>query len=93
MSDLQGYSEYDGKGVMPNTVYPKGTDALTNGDKLRLISITGQETDSRAPVDEFFWIGGQRPDKNAIAAEKRAYRQEQQRLKKEAREQYRESPI
>lgn len=57
-------SEFDGGGVMPNTVYPKGTEALTASDKLRLQSITGQEEDSRAPVDPYFWQGNVRPDPN-----------------------------
>lgn len=55
------YSEYGGEGVMPNTVFPKGTEALTAADKLRLQSITGQETDSNAPVDPYFWQGGVEP--------------------------------
>jgi len=59
---MSEYSEYDGAGVMPNTVYPKGTDALTPGDKLRLQSLTGQDTDSRAPVDPFHWYGGVKPE-------------------------------
>ena len=54
-------SEYGGGGVMPNTVFPKGTEALTASDKLRLQSITGQETDSNAPVDPYFWQGGVEP--------------------------------
>lgn len=55
-------SEYEGGGLMPNTVFPKGIDALTPADKLRLQSITGQETDSRAKVDPYFWYGNVRPD-------------------------------
>lgn len=55
-------SEYEGGGLMPNTVFPKGTEALTPADKLRLQSLTGQETDSRAKVDPYFWYGGVRPD-------------------------------
>ena len=51
-------SEFGGMGVMPNTVHPKGTDALTASDKLRLMSITGQEDDSKAPPDPYFWQGG-----------------------------------
>lgn len=61
-------SEYDGGGVMPNTVFPKGSDALTASDKLRLQSITGQEKDSRAPVDPYFWQGGTAPDLRAQEA-------------------------
>ena len=54
-------SEYEGGGVMPNTVFPKGTNALNNSDRLRLMSLTGQEEDSHAPRDPFFWYGGQAP--------------------------------
>lgn len=55
---MSEFSEYDGGGVMPNTVHPKGPDALTPADKLRLQSMTGQETDSRAPIDPYHWQGG-----------------------------------
>lgn len=53
------FTEYDGGGVMPNTVHPKGKDALTNGDKLRLMSTTGQMEDSQAAVDPGFWVGNE----------------------------------
>ena len=66
MSTRQGgedsRSEYEGGGVMPNTVFPKGEDALTASDKLRLQSLTGQETDSRAPIDPYFWYGNVAPE-------------------------------
>jgi len=52
-------SEYEGRGVNNNTVFTKGEEALTNGDRLRLMSLTGQETDSEAEVDPYFWYGGQ----------------------------------
>lgn len=59
-------SEFDGGGVMPNTVHPKGTEALTASDKLRLQSITGQETDSRATPDPGFWYGNEYFDVNEV---------------------------
>ena len=59
-------SEYQGGGVMPNTVFPKGTEALTASDKLRLQSITGQEEDSRAAPDPGFWYGNEYFDVNAV---------------------------
>jgi hypothetical protein len=61
-------SEFEGGGVMPNTVFPKGTEALTASDRLRLQSLTGQEEDSRAPVDPYFWQGGTRPNLKAQEA-------------------------
>lgn len=73
MTGVEGFSEYEGGGVMPNTVFPKESDALTASDKLRLMSITGQEEDSRAPVDPYFWHGG-------VAQDPR----EKQRAQKEA---------
>lgn len=58
-------SEYEGGGVMPNTVFPMGSEALTASDKLRLQSITGQEEDSRATPDPGFWVGNSYFDVNA----------------------------
>lgn len=89
---VEDRSEFDGGGVMPNTIYPKGTEALTASDKLRLQSITGQEEDSRAPVDPYFWHGNVRPDPNKermLAIERK--QAEQQRRRSEANR-YKESP-
>lgn len=56
-------SEFDGGGVMPDsTVHPKGADALTASEKLRLQSLTGQETDTNAPRDYYHWYGGVAPE-------------------------------
>lgn len=55
-------SEFGGNGVQDNTLYPKGADALTNGDRLRLQSITGQEDDPTAAPDPYFWQGGVAPE-------------------------------
>lgn len=75
-------SEYGGGGVMPNTVFPKGTEALTASDKLRLQSITGQEEDSRAAPDPGFWYGNEYFDVNArpqLSPEQRARRAQNRR--------------
>lgn len=89
---LDDRSEYDGGGVMPNTVYPKGNDALTPSDKLRLQSITGQEEDSRAPVDPGFWYGNGYFDPNEKPPRDReAERRRRQERRKESRR-YRETP-
>lgn len=78
-----GHSEFEGGGVMPNTVFPKGPDALTAGDKLRLQSITGQEEDAHVAPNPYHWYGGVRPepveppvsDRVKYAAEKDRYRE------------------
>ena len=54
-------SEYEARGVQENTIFPKGTDALNAHDKLRLQSLTGQEVDSKAPVDPYHWYGNIEP--------------------------------
>lgn len=91
MSGVEDRSEFEGGGVMPNTVFPKGTEALTNGDKLRLMSITGQETDSRAPVDPYFWQGNVPPDPNEERIVRRQRQQADRVRKQEERGRYRES--
>lgn len=55
-------SEFEGGGVLDNTIFPKGADALTASDKLRLQSITGQEADPLAPPDPYHWYGNQAPE-------------------------------
>lgn len=91
---VEEVSEYDGGGVMPNTVYPKGNDALTPSDKLRLQSLTGQEEDSRAPVDPWFWQGGQYSDEEIAGVEqdRRARQANNARLRRAEAARYRESP-
>ncbi|MCA1800483.1 MAG: hypothetical protein LC687_05030 [Actinobacteria bacterium] len=51
-------SEYEGRGPLDNTLFPKGPEALNAHDKLRLQSLTGQEEDPLAPRDPYFWQGG-----------------------------------
>ena len=91
MAGVEDHTEYEGGGLMPNTVFPKGTDALTASDKLRLMSITGQELDSRAPVDPYFWTGGVGPDEEAIAVDQRARRTRARALRQSEVDRYRES--
>jgi hypothetical protein len=92
MVKRKSYSEYDGDGVMPNTVYPVGSDALTPSDKLRLQSITGQEEDSRAPVDPYFWYGNAKPDYTQHERDAQEKKRNAARLEREQRDRYRESP-
>ena len=80
-------SEYEGGGVLPNTIYPKGADALTPSDKLRLLSITGQTEDPMAQPDPGYWYGNdyfdpnfvQPPDPQRVAKERELARQERGR--------------
>lgn len=92
MAGVEDRSEYEGGGVMPNTVHPKGSDALTPSDKLRLQSLTGQEDDSRAPLDPYHWHGNVRPDPN----EERRLAREQKQIARARRQlerpRYNESP-
>ena len=86
-----GYSEYDGKGVMPNTVHPKGDEALTASDQLRLQSITGQETDSQAPVDPYHWYGNVKPDSKVVREARYAREQSERAIVREEKNRYRET--
>ena len=55
-------SEYEGRGTLNNTLFPKGLDALTVAERLRLQSITGQDDDPLAEPDPYFWNGGVAPE-------------------------------
>lgn len=50
-------TEFGGDSPSQSTVQPKGKDALTASEKLRLIYLTGQESDSSKPVDRRAWRG------------------------------------
>ncbi len=91
MAGVEQHSEFEGGGVMPNTVFPKGAKALTNDDKLRLQSTTGQEIDSQASVDPFFWHGNEGPDPEQAKRTRQAWEQDQRLIKQQARDRYRES--
>lgn len=79
------FSEYDGGGVMPSTVHPKPESALTNDERLRLQSLTGQETDTNAPLDPGFWQG------NSFFTEKDVRRSDENYAREEARRQRNQS--
>lgn len=51
-------SEYGGNDSTPAGLQPKGADALTSSEKLRLIYRTGQELDTTASVDSITFEGG-----------------------------------
>lgn len=90
--DNQTRTEYNGGGVMPNTVFPKGTDALTNGEKLRLQSITGQETDSRATPDPGFWQGNNYFDPTQPSETYEEWAEKIRRIEREEASRYDETP-
>jgi len=92
MPGVDDHSEFDGGGVMPNTVFPKGSEALTPGDKLRLQSLTGQEIDSRAPIDPAFWHGAQMPDPRPAEMDRRARLRQQAVMRRQERLRYKETP-
>lgn len=77
---------------MPNTVFPKGTEALNAHDKLRLQSITGQETDSRAPVNLGHWYGNDDFDESEPLHTYEEQEAIQRRLASEERARYKETP-
>lgn len=85
-------SEYEGGGVMPNTVFPKGEEALTAADKLRLQSLTGQETDSRAGVNLGHWYGNSDFDETKPAYELKEHDALVRQTEREERNRYRETP-
>lgn len=92
MYPMDDRSEYDGGGVMPNTVYPKGNDALTPSDKLRLGYITGQEEDSRAKSDPGFFYGNGYFDPDEKPPVDRARQQQERQARREEYRRYRETP-
>lgn len=69
-------SEYGGKGVLKNTLFPKGSDALTASDKLRLDSLTGQTIDPLAEPNLYHWLGNIDPG-NLTSEEKQALLRDQ----------------
>ena len=50
-------SEFGGSDSTPAGLQPKGVDALTSSEKLRLIYQTGQEVDTEAPKSARAWRG------------------------------------
>lgn len=56
MNRKQG-SEYSGVPTTSATIQPKGADALTNGDRLRLGYLTGTETDPDSIEDRRQMMG------------------------------------
>lgn len=79
------HSDYGGGGVMPNTVFPKGEEALTAGDKLRLGYITGHEDDSKSRPDPYQFQGTDILHARPLPPEVRSDRQQRQRRQQQIR--------
>lgn len=92
MAGVESRSEFEGGGLMPNTVFPKGTDALTASDKLRLQSITGQEEDSHAQVNPYHWYGNTVPDATLERQQKMTKNQERRVRQRSESRRYNETP-
>lgn len=92
MAGVDGHSEYEGGGVMPNTVFPHDGEP-TPSEKLRLMSLTGQEDDTRAPLDPYFWVGNERPDPNVERQAAAERRRQERAIARSERDRYRETPI
>jgi len=93
MAGVEDRSEFEGGGVMPNSVFPKGVDALDNSDILRLDAITGQHEDSRAQVNPFHWWGNMRPDPEIDRKIQADARTKERRLAQAEAKRYRETPL
>lgn len=89
---LRDRSEYQGGGHMPNGVFPKGNDALTPSDKLRLGYTTGQEEDSRAKVDPGFFYGNGYFDPNEKPPVDRERIRREKEIRRRENARYRETP-
>ena len=87
----EDFSEFEGGGVMPNTVFPYD-GKITAADQLRLMSLTGQQEDTRAPVDPDFWYGGTGLNEQAIRDQARERDQLIKQRDREVRARYKESP-
>jgi hypothetical protein len=86
-------SEYGGAGPMPNGVFPKGNDALSASDKLRLLSTTGQTEDSHMPVDPGYWQGVVRFDPNEVPKPTPEQVERAQRIIRDNANRYKETKI
>lgn len=84
-------SEFDGGGVMPSTVHPKPEEALTNGDRLRLMSLTGQETDTNASLDPGFWYGNEYFDPTKRVEESQDQKQRRAELRRQESGRYKQT--
>lgn len=92
MAGVEGHSEYEGGGVMPNTVFPHDGEP-TPSEKLRLMSLTGQTDDTRAQLDPYFWQGEERPDPTVVRQAAIERRAKERAIARAERERYRQSPI
>lgn len=90
MAGVDDHTEFNGGGVMPNTVFPKSPEFLTNGEKLRLDAITGQHEDSHAPVNPYHWNGVDVPDPQAEISAQRRLNAQSQAARKQEQLRYRE---
>lgn len=85
-------TEYDGRGVQPNGIYPKGREALTPSDKLRLLSLTGQTEDPNASPDPGYWNGNDYFDPNYVVPPDPQRLEQERRARQIERNRYKQTP-
>lgn len=86
------HTEYNGGGVMRNSVFPKESEALTNGDRLRLGYTTGREDNSQSiPRPHQFYGNNEITRQTVQQALLSIQRKESQIAQRESRR-YRELP-
>lgn len=83
-ADYEDHSEFNGGGVQPNSLFPKTLENMSIAERLRLQSITGQDTDPKALPDPAFWRGAQVEDPLEVRARLQAQAQaDRQRVRAE----------
>jgi hypothetical protein len=91
MPDMES-TEFNGGGVQRNTIFPKGVEALTPADKLRLGYITGVEDDPNSQPHDGQFVGAGRFDQTRYDEATRDLVAQRQALQRAEAERYRESP-
>lgn len=57
-----GASEYEGQGTEESGQFDKPKSAMSNGERLQLSNLTGQEEDATAPLNPAHWRGAREYD-------------------------------
>lgn len=86
---VYGHSEFSGGGPMPNGVFPKGREALTNGDRLRLGYSTGVEDDAKSFVKPHQFYGHPEITRQEFEQVMRQFEERERQLQRDEEQRYR----
>jgi hypothetical protein len=89
---VEDHTEYNGGGVMRNSVFPKEPEALTNGERLRLGYTTGREDNAHSIPRPHQFYGNQEITRQTVQQALLSIQRREDQIRQQESRRYRELP-